>query len=368
MGNYPFYIKKEIVMITISVCMIVKNEEDVLARSLQCAKQIADEIIVVDTGSEDDTKTIAQEYTPNIYDFTWCDDFSKARNFSFAKATMEYCMWLDADDIIKAEDIEKIKALKRTLSGETTIVMMKYNTAFDKEGNPTFSYYRERLIKREANLKWEGFIHEVIGLCGNVQYEDIAITHQKEHVCDPMRNIRIFESMLEKGGALNPREQFYYARELYYHKRYEDAIRMFTSFLKGGKGWIENNIDACEMISFCYYQLQQSVDALCSLYHSFVYDLPRAEICCDIGKHYFDRKVYDQAIYWYKQALECPRNDKSGAFIRVDCYGYIPCLQLSVCYYYQKDIEQAKFYNDQAGTYRADSKEVKSNKLFYDTL
>ena len=79
-------------MITISLCMIVKDEEDVLARCLESAADTADEIIIVDTGSADATKEIARRYTDKVYDFAWTDDFSAARNFSFSKAEMEYCM------------------------------------------------------------------------------------------------------------------------------------------------------------------------------------------------------------------------------------------------------------------------------------
>ena len=80
--------------------MIVKNEEKVLARCLESVKDIVDEIIIVDTGSNDKTKEIAYRYTQNVYDFEWAQDFSAARNYSFSKATKDYQMWLDADDII----------------------------------------------------------------------------------------------------------------------------------------------------------------------------------------------------------------------------------------------------------------------------
>ena len=71
-------------MITISLCMIVKNEEKVLARCLDSIADLMDEIIIVDTGSSDNTKEIAKKYTDKIYDFAWIDDFSAARNYSFS--------------------------------------------------------------------------------------------------------------------------------------------------------------------------------------------------------------------------------------------------------------------------------------------
>ena len=126
-------------MATISLCMIVKNEEEVLGRCLDSAVSFADEIIIVDTGSTDRTKEIASEYTDQVYDFKWTDDFSAARNESFAHATMDYCMWLDADDIVTEEQQEKLIKLKDTISSDTAVVMMKYVMGFGSDGRPTFS-------------------------------------------------------------------------------------------------------------------------------------------------------------------------------------------------------------------------------------
>ena len=94
-------------MVTISVCMIVKNEEAVLARCLTSLQEIADEIIIVDTGSTDNTKEIAKSYTKHIYDFAWVDDFAVARNFAFSKATKEYIYSADADEVLEEIDRKK---------------------------------------------------------------------------------------------------------------------------------------------------------------------------------------------------------------------------------------------------------------------
>ena len=113
-------------MITISLCMIVKNEEEVLERCLNSLKGLMDEIIIVDTGSTDSTKEIAARYTDKIYDFSWCDDFAAARNFSFSKATQEYIYAPDADEVLDDTNRRRFMMLKAALLPEIEIVQMKY--------------------------------------------------------------------------------------------------------------------------------------------------------------------------------------------------------------------------------------------------
>ena len=219
---------------TISLCMIVRDEESVLRRCLSSAASIADEIIVLDTGSVDQTRKIALEYTQKVYPYDWTDDFSAARNFSFSKAEMEYCFWLDADDVLTPENQDKFSRLKETLSPDVDVVMMPYHTAFDSSGKPTFSYYRERLVRNCPAYRWKGKVHEAIVPCGKVIYSDIAVEHHKIKPADPDRNMKIYQNQLSHGETLTPREQFYYGRELYYHGEYMEAIQVFTTFLKEG--------------------------------------------------------------------------------------------------------------------------------------
>ena len=98
-------------MIQVSLCMIVKDEEKHLNRCLSSIHDLMAEIIIVDTGSRDHTKDIALQYTDHVYDFPWCGNYSKARNFAFSKATCPYCMWMNADDILSKEDYQKLKRL-----------------------------------------------------------------------------------------------------------------------------------------------------------------------------------------------------------------------------------------------------------------
>ena len=113
-------------MITISLCIIVKNEEKILERCLGSIADLVDEIIIADTGSTDATKEIAGRYTKHVYDFQWVDDFSAARNFVFSKATMEYIYSADADEVLSPENRERFRLMKDTLLPDIEIVQMKY--------------------------------------------------------------------------------------------------------------------------------------------------------------------------------------------------------------------------------------------------
>ena len=355
-------------MVSVSLCMIVKNEEDVLERCLKSVADLVDEIILVDTGSTDRTREIAARFTDQVFDFPWQDDFSAARNESFSHASMDYCMWLDADDILLEADQKAFLALKETLEPTVSVVMAPYHTGFDESGHVTFSYYRERLIKNRAGMVWAGAVHEAVSPAGKIQYADFAVTHRKVHPSDPDRNLRIYQAQLAAGKELDPRQQFYYGRELYYHRRWKEALEVFEQFLKEGRGWVENNIDACCHCAYCHREQGHDQAALTALFRSFLYDRPRAEICCEIGLWFFQREQYQQAAYWYALALTCSRDDRRGGFVSPDCYGYLPCIQLCVCYSRLGDQKRAEAFNELAATYKPDSPAVLHNRALFQSL
>ncbi len=355
-------------MISISLCMIVKDEENVLRRCLKSVKDLVDEIIIVDTGSIDNTKEIAKEFTNNIYDYKWIDDFSDARNVSFSKATKEYILWLDADDVILDKDKELFINLKKNMNKDIDVVMMKYNTAFDENGKVTFSYYRERLIKNIHKSLWSGYVHEAIVPFGKIKYSNTAVTHKKIKTNYSNRNLKIFEKLLKRGVVFSPREQFYYSRELLYHDKFKESIDEFIKFLNMDNGFLENQIDALRMMSYCYKKLGQKKKEIDVLFKTFEYDTPRAEVCCDIGNYFIDLSRYYDAIYWYRSALNCNRKDTLGGFVYEDCYGYIPLIQLCVCYDKIGNTKLANEYNELAGIIKPAGREYMINKEYFNNI
>ncbi|MCL1914662.1 MAG: glycosyltransferase [Eubacteriaceae bacterium] len=352
----------------ISLCMIVRDEEDVMKRCLDSIKNVVDEIIVVDTGSVDATKRIARNCGAKVYDFEWIDDFAAARNESFRYATKDFIMWFDADDVLTEENAKKLKELKKSLPSFVNTVHMRYDTSFDEAGNATFSYMRERLFRRSTNPKWVGAIHETCSYSQPTMEVDIAVEHRKLKAGDPKRNMRIFESMIAKGQELNARETFYYARELMYNNRLEDAINRFIEFLSRDDCWIENRISAYGDLANCYRKSGHEQKALHALVASLADDGPRAEICCDIGKHWLDNGRYELALFWYSLASEQDPQANRGAFVLPDCYGFIPYIQMCVAYDKLGEKDKAIEANEKAGAIKPDDPSYLYNKKYFESL
>lgn len=353
-------------MVKISLCIIVRNEEAVLERCLESIADVVDEIIIVNTGSVDQTKDIAEKFTDRIYDYTWCDDFSAARNFAFSKGHGDFLMWMDADDVFPAAEKRKFTDLKEELQEKPCdVVMMLYDAGFDENGNPNFSYYRERLVRNCPQARWEGCVHEVIPPFGEVRYEEIHIEHRKEVSEYSERNLQIYEKMLEKGRRLSPREQFYYGRELYYHGKYEKAAAVFRYFLEGKQGWLENRLEAVRFLSYALRATGEDEAAVDILLQGLRLAPPTGEHCCDLGNYFYWQEEWETAIFWYENALRAEKRTEKGAFVQEECYGYLPCIQLCVCYDRLGDTERAKMYNEMAGVLQPRSEAVRKNKEYF---
>lgn len=147
----------------LSVCLITKDEEAVIRRCLESVKDLADEIIVVDTGSTDSTKEIAREFTSHVYDFEWVNDFSVARNESLRYATCKWILVLDADEYINKDDTQEYRLFLRDEpnTGDCTYSISVVSYVGESITNATLSTAPiPRLFPNFKGFKYYRPIHE----------------------------------------------------------------------------------------------------------------------------------------------------------------------------------------------------------------
>lgn len=321
-------------MITISLCMIVKNEESILGRCLDSVADLVDEIIIVDTGSEDGTKAIAAKYTDRIYDFEWVNDFSAARNFAFSKASMEYIYSADADEVISPENRERFRVMKETLLPEIEIVQMKYGNQLQFQTVYNFDEeYRPKLFKRKRDFVWEAPIHETVRLEPVVYDSDIVITHlpSESHA---KRDLETFRKQCAAGYRLPKRLHDLYARELMMAGDREDFAKA-AEFFQVSAADIERSSEeiaqACcvaakaarlagDVVMFFKYASKIIAEEACS------------EICCELGQFYEDIGDFEEATVWYYNAvyetqpiLDLRSGGRLGLEGLIRCYDRLDC-------------------------------------------
>lgn len=152
--------------VKISLCMIVKDEENQIYDCLLSALNLVQEIIIVDTGSTDNTKEIAKQFTNKVFDYIWCDDFSDARNQSIKHATGEWILYLDADERLSNINVAKLINYLDNLDPKIGAVNCLIENVVTKSNGTTETQlgYYPRLFRNYGYpiIKFEGLIHEQI--------------------------------------------------------------------------------------------------------------------------------------------------------------------------------------------------------------
>ncbi len=149
--------------IRVSVCYIVKNEEKNLPISLETVKDIADELVIVDTGSTDSTLRIAEEAGARVFHFQWCDDFAAARNHALDQATGDWIVFLDADEGFLHP--EKVLAKLREIDGRRPPVdgVIVADINISPETGEQLGICRPvRAFRNLPRIRYQGRIHETI--------------------------------------------------------------------------------------------------------------------------------------------------------------------------------------------------------------
>jgi glycosyltransferase involved in cell wall biosynthesis len=187
---------------SVSLCMIVRNEEQTLPRCLSSVAGLVDETIVVDTGSTDKTKAIAASLGARVFDFLWCDDFAAARNESIRHASGQWIFWLDADDLVDDENRARLRDLFSGLREDLTGYFMQCASVSPK-GALQASHPHIRLFRNDPRVRWERRIHEQIISSierhgGDLRKTDVVVRHlgytgDSTVVQKALRNLRLCE-------------------------------------------------------------------------------------------------------------------------------------------------------------------------------
>ena len=238
----------------LSVCMIVKNEEALLARCLESVKG-ADELIICDTGSTDKTVEIARQYTDKVFtDYTWNDNFAEARNHVLAKATGDWVLSIDGDQYMASGGMGLIReAIRQHPEWKTISCRLQAET--------TGSYhYNIRLFQRIPEIFWCGEIHNYMSLHPQGSCEaTIIYGYSPAHKNDPDRALRILRKVVQEKPT-RAREWYYLGREHWYRKQYEEAISAFDSCLKYSK-FLAERADAHLLKARCLWSLRHGEEA-----------------------------------------------------------------------------------------------------------
>lgn len=220
--------------------MIVKNEENTLKESLSRASSFVDEIIIVDTGSTDNTKDIALEFTDKIYDFKWCSDFSKARNYSIEKASNDWILVLDADEFIVDFSRSSVEKFIENPSNRNKVGRIKrINFMEDSYVNSKYIERINRLFNRNY-FNYEGIIHEQVVALDGKPYETEMVDITADHVGYTLealnktgkikRNMDLLKMAL-KDNFEDPYLYFQLGKSYYMLKNYNDAVMHFEKAL-----------------------------------------------------------------------------------------------------------------------------------------
>ncbi len=322
----------------LSVCMIVKDEEACLDRCLKSLTDIADEFIIVDTGSTDSTKEIASNYTEKVYDFVWTGSFSDARNYSFSLATGDYIYCADADEELDEENIKKFLLLKENLLPEIEIVQMYYCNQL--QNNTIYNFDRElrpKLYKRLREFTWIEPIHEQVNLTPVIYDSDIEIIHRPQSV-HAGRDLARFEKMILENEYISPRLMDIYIKELYIageKENYEKALSFFETRCD------EENLSEEDLLCALTMALKASM-MVGNTEKQFKYALRGAatkgcsELCCELGEWFEDRLMYEEAALWYYNAAF-----ETEPLINIKCKEKIPYERMIACYEALGDGERA---------------------------
>lgn len=295
---------------TISVCMIVKDEEQFLDNCLKSIKDIADEIIIIDTGSQDKTVDIAKKYTDKIYFHPWQDSFSEARNHYFEYATGDWILQIDADEELVKKDMPEV--LKAVKNPDIDAIMVQIISSF-RQGENEGRHNVERIFRNNGIIHYEGRVHNRLVGYKNPKIYHIHFMHYGYDLKDEelsekkyQRRISLLKKDIEEDPS-NPLPYHYlsccYLPHNLFHKTLETGLKAIElSEKQNNKNqiylWTRYNI------STAYYKLNEFEKAESMALSAIKIDARHIDSHYILTLIYFNRGQWDKVLEHGREHLQ----------------------------------------------------------------
>ena len=279
-------------MQTISLCMIVKNEEKFLQKCIKSAQPLVDEIVIVDTGSTDKTMDIALEQGAKVYQHPWQNSFSKARNHALKYVTGDWVLQLDADEELEAQDIPLTRQLVQSFDYHAIYVAI-YN--YLPRGRSKL--YFPRLFRR-GKAHYEGIVHNQVVYEGKPLYSEIRIHHYGYNLPTEKMVVKYERSrkLLEEQLAADPENIFAWYNLI---RLYKNQRNFSLSAEKGME--IVEKFSPAKSINIYLMILNDTIVSLFNM-NSFDLAIHYCNLALKLKPDYFD-VLYSLGMCYLKQKL-----------------------------------------------------------------
>lgn len=333
----------------LSICMIVKDEEKVLERCLESLYGIANEIIIVDTGSIDKTKEIAERFTNQVYDFEWINDFSKARNYAASKAKGEWIFVIDADEYVERESFITFKESLKTEYEEYDVLAPQIVSFVGYKASKTILNYHGRIYRNNGMIHYTRSIHETLVhknkelIIGKLEFNVYHSGYTDEIVKEKDKNKRNLEILLANKNK-KAIDYFYLGNEYASQNRRVKAIEYYKkAFQKQPNHQVEWDKKLLVNLISCLYKEKRNQEALSVAQASSEKYPNHADYIYYRGLIYFNLNEYEKAKVLFEQILQGKNQLEVDSSL--DILELLPMLHLAEIYEERNIQKSVEYYS-----------------------
>ncbi len=329
---------------TVSLCMVIKDEEETLERAIRSVLPAVDEIVIgIDDATKDKSETIARRFTDKVYRFKWENDFSKARNRMLVHCTKDWVLQLDGHEFLNEKSLPLFRRMLENLPENVDAVGFRLRMQ-KEDGN--YSGIQLRLFRNNGEIHYRNSVHNVLDADNSktIGFSDIVIEHSRpvhnRENRSKQRNSMVPENMQEalRKDPTDTRALYYLGVHAQDDGDYAKAIACCQRYLAYSKH-PEERYKVLWQMGRCLYLYGKKDRARKAFVQGITERYDMAECYISLGELAMEEEKWDEAEHYFK--LACGRKlPMSGVFFSEDFYSWLPCHKL--CELYDKSGEHYK--------------------------